>query len=95
MKGSKGMRRRTRNFRVRPRDRGKISIRRYLQRFDNRDTVIIDIDPRYQNIPHPRFHGRTGRVIGSQGRAYYVEVRDGNKIKKVLVTPEHLRPIHS
>ncbi|HDN83803.1 MAG TPA: 50S ribosomal protein L21e, partial [Candidatus Altiarchaeales archaeon] len=89
---SKGYRRRTRNLRVKPRDRGKISIRRYLQEFKEGDLVSISIDPRYQNIPHPRFNGKTGRVVGKQGRAYYVEIKDGNKIKRPLITPEHLLP---
>jgi len=90
MKGSKGYRRRTRNLRVNPRDRGKISIRRYLQKFKENDIVSINIDPRYQKIPHPRFQGKTGRVVGKQGRAYYISILDGKKEKKILVTPEHL-----
>ncbi|MBD3387551.1 MAG: 50S ribosomal protein L21e [Candidatus Altiarchaeales archaeon] len=93
MKGSDGLRRRTRNLRVKPRERGKVSIRSRLQKFDDEDRVSIRINPASQNIPHPRFNGRTGKVVGSQGRAYFVEVRDGGKSKKVLVTPEHLRRV--
>jgi large subunit ribosomal protein L21e len=90
MKGSKGYRRRSRSLKVKPRDRGKQSIRKYLQTFNLGDTVSITIDPRYQSIPHPRFQGKSGRVAGNQGRAYYVEIKDGSKKKKILVNPEHL-----
>jgi large subunit ribosomal protein L21e len=93
MKGSNGFRRRTRNLRVKPRRRGKISIRARLQRFDSDQTVSIKIDPAYQKIPHPRFNGRTGRISGNQGRAYFVEVQDGGKTKQILVSPEHLKRV--
>jgi len=91
MKGSHGIRRRTRQFKVAPRDKGKASIRARLQTFTEKDSVSIKLNPSYQNIPHPRFNGRTGRVVGQQGRAYFVEIVDGQKRKKILVTPEHLR----
>ncbi|MEA3255850.1 MAG: 50S ribosomal protein L21e [Candidatus Altiarchaeota archaeon] len=90
MKGSKGYRRKTRGLRVKTRDRGKIKIRRYMQEFKGEDRVSISIDPSYQNIPHPRFQGRSGRVVGKQGRSYFVQIRDGKKEKKILVNPEHL-----
>ena len=90
MKGSRGYRRRTRNLRVDARDRGKVRIRRYLQRFNDGDVVAISIDPSYQKMPHPRFQGGSGKVVGSQGRAYYVRIKDKNKEKMILVNPEHL-----
>jgi large subunit ribosomal protein L21e len=90
MKGSKGFRRRTRSLRIKPRERGKLKISRYLQRFNEGETVSISIDPSYQAIPHPRFKGRSGRVTGKQGRCYFVEIMDGKKKKEVLVAPEHL-----
>ena len=93
MKGSKGYRRRTRNLKVEPRDRGKIKISRYLQKFEEGDLVSISIDPSYQAIPHPRFKGRSGRITGKQGRCYYVNITDGNKKKSLIVAPEHLKPV--
>ena len=94
MKGSGGYRRRTRNLRVKPREKGKASIRATLQRFGAADRVSIKINPSSQSMPHPRFNGRTGRIVGSQGRAYFVEVADGGTSKKILVAPEHLRRVH-
>ncbi len=94
MKGSKGYRKGTRNLRVRLRDKGKTKIRDYLREFSEGDKVAIKINASYQKIPHPRFNGRIGEVAGRQGRAYYVKIKDGNKDKKVLVTPEHLISLH-
>ncbi|MBN2250941.1 MAG: 50S ribosomal protein L21e [Candidatus Altiarchaeota archaeon] len=90
MKGSKGYRRRTRGFKVKARERGKIHIKKYMKEFNETDRVSIAIDPSFQNIPHPRFQGRSGRVVGKQGRSYFVGIRDGRKEKKILVNPEHL-----
>lgn len=93
MKGSQGVRRRTRGFRARVRDKGKVRIKRYIRDFSNEDRVSIAIDPSYQNIPHPRFQGRSGKVVGKQGRAYFVGVMDGGKEKRILVNPEHLKAL--
>ncbi|ODS42303.1 MAG: 50S ribosomal protein L21e [Candidatus Altiarchaeales archaeon IMC4] len=90
MKGSKGYRRGTRKLQVGPRDRGKVKIGRYLHEFNEEDRVAITIDPSYQAIPNPRFQGKTGRIAGKQGRAYYVRIKDGQMQKEVLVAPEHL-----
>lgn len=90
MKGSQGIRRKTRKIRVKPRERGKLKIKRYLQEFLVGEKVSIKIDPKYQSIPNARYQGRTGKVVGKQGRAYYVLIKDGSKEKNILVTPEHL-----
>ena len=91
MRSSNGIRRKTRGLRIKPKDRGKIKIRKVLAKFDDDEKVAIKISPNHQNIPHPRFNGRVGKVVGKQGRAYYVAIMDGSKSKKILVTPEHLR----
>lgn len=90
MRGSCGVRRRTRGLRLKPKERGKVKIKKQMQTFKENDMASISINPSYQRIPHPRYQGRTGRIVGSQGRAYYLEIKDGGKIKKILVTPEHL-----
>jgi len=90
MKGSHGYRRETRGFRVKQRDRGKIKIKKYMREFSEKDRVSIKIDPSYQNIPHPRFQGRSGSILSKQGRAYFVKIRVGGVDKTILVNPEHL-----
>jgi large subunit ribosomal protein L21e len=93
MKGSHGYRRRTRGLKVEGRDKGKVNIKKYMRDFSENDRVAINIDPTYQNIPHPRFQGRSGKVVGKQGRAYFIEIFDGSMEKKILVNPEHLNAL--
>lgn len=87
------MRRDTRGLKVDVRERGKIHIKRYMKEFSEKDRVSINIDPTFQNIPYPRYQGRSGEIVGKQGRAYYVRIRDGGKYKTLLVNPEHLVPL--
>ncbi|NOZ81777.1 MAG: 50S ribosomal protein L21e [Candidatus Micrarchaeota archaeon] len=89
---SKGRHRRTREkFRKSPRD--KFTVTRYLQKFEIGERVSIVIDPSSQSKPFRRFYGRIGRVIGKRGRAYIVEIKDGDAIKQVITTPEHLKRV--
>ncbi|MEM2817823.1 MAG: hypothetical protein QXN39_05010 [Archaeoglobaceae archaeon] len=46
-----------------------------------------------KGMPHPRYHGRSGVVVGQRGRAYLVQIRDGGKIKTLISRPEHLRAV--
>ncbi|MCX9013726.1 MAG: 50S ribosomal protein L21e [Candidatus Methanoperedens sp.] len=73
------------------REKGLSTITRAIQQFTAGDIVNIDLDPGIQNgMPHHKFHGKTGKVVGQRGRAYLVGVRDGNSMKEVIVLPEHL-----
>ncbi|NJD51937.1 MAG: 50S ribosomal protein L21e [Candidatus Methanoperedens sp.] len=75
------------------REKGLSPISRAIQEFQEGDIVNIDLDPSIQNgMPHPKFQGRTGRVMTQRGRAYIVEVRDGGLMKEVIILPEHLTP---
>ena len=73
--------------------REKFTVTKYLREFDIGSYVAIVIDPSSQKQPFHRFHGLTGKIIGKRGRAYIVEVRDGNKIKQVFAKPEHLKEV--
>jgi large subunit ribosomal protein L21e len=92
-KASKGGRRRTRNvMQKRARERGLSTITRAFQKFDVGEKASVSLDPSiHKGQPHVRFHGRTGVVVGTQGEAYMLEVRDGGKTKRIIVRPEHLR----
>jgi len=61
-----------------------------MQEFREGDVVSISINPRFQNIPHPRFQGKSGKIVKKQGRAYYVQIKDKNKVKEIISNPEHL-----
>ncbi|MFQ6051360.1 MAG: 50S ribosomal protein L21e [Candidatus Hydrothermarchaeota archaeon] len=91
---SKGFRSKTRKkLRKHVRKKGLTPISKVIQSFDVGERVHVVIDPGiHKGQPHPRFHGKTGKVLGNQGRAYLVEIRDGKMMKKIIVGPEHLKP---
>jgi large subunit ribosomal protein L21e len=93
MKSSKGMNKRTRGIlRRTPRQRGLSPITRCFQKYELGQQATIILDPSIRKgRPHTCFHGKTGRVVGNQGRAYLMDVKIGNKVKQVVVLPEHLR----
>ena len=95
MKKSRGSRRGTRKkLRKSPRQRGMPPVTKFLQSFDVGETVAIKIDPSvHEGMPDPKFHGRTGKVIGQQGKAYLVQVRDGGMMKTLIVAPVHLKRV--
>jgi len=67
-------------------------ITKKIQTFHEDDMVHIIIDPSvHKGQPHPRFHGQTGKVAEKRGRAYIVAINDGNKAKKLIIRPEHLK----
>jgi len=79
-------------FQKRARDRGLSPITRIFQQFEVGEKASVNIDPSiHKGQPHVRFHGRTGTVTGSRGKAYLLKVRMGGKEKEIIVRPEHLR----
>jgi large subunit ribosomal protein L21e len=75
-----------------PRERGASPPQRSIAEFETGQKVHLSIDP---SVPdgrfHPRFNGHTGEVVGTQGRAFKVEITDGGKTKTLIVTAAHLR----
>lgn len=94
MKKSKGYRARTRQLlRKKPREKGKIGLSRLLHEYVAGDKVVIKIESAVRKgMPHRRYHGKIGVVKEKRGRAYVVDVPQGNKIKTIIVRPEHLKP---
>ena len=90
-----GLRQGTRSIlRKSKREKGRIFINRIMHQYQPGDRVAIVLDGAQQGgMPHRRFPGRTGKITGSQGRAFVVSVKDGNMMKTVVARPEHLRPI--
>ncbi|MBN1324323.1 MAG: 50S ribosomal protein L21e [Methanotrichaceae archaeon] len=73
------------------RARGISPVVRAIQEFEEGDAVHIKIDPsRHCGMPNPKFHGKTGKVVGKRGRAFVLTVRDGDAHKMVIAFPEHL-----
>lgn len=81
-----------RRLTLRAGERGKIDLRKALQSFVLGDRVLISPSAQNQkNIPHRRFFGISGVVIGKKGKAYTVEVVQGAAQKRVDLLPVHLR----
>ncbi|MCP4762669.1 MAG: 50S ribosomal protein L21e [archaeon] len=89
-----GARTRTRSvFRKNVRDRGLKSLRRFMITYEVGDKVDIIVDPAYQKrgMPHKRFQGKTGTIVGIRGRCFEVKVKDINKEKMLIIGKEHIR----
>jgi large subunit ribosomal protein L21e len=87
-----GMRKKTRDkLSKKVRARGISPVVRAIQDFKEGDKVHVLIDPsKHKGMPHPKFHGKTGEVIGKRGRAFVLKVADGDASKTVIAIPEHL-----
>ncbi|MEM5882731.1 MAG: 50S ribosomal protein L21e [Candidatus Aenigmatarchaeota archaeon] len=93
VKKSRGIRTKTRE-KLRQKAGYRPTITKFLQEFKEGQKVAIVQEPSsHSGMPHPRFKGRVGKVIGKRGKSYIVEITDGNKIKKIISKPEHLKAV--
>ena len=98
VKAPQGLRHRTRKvFSKSVRERGAVPpLSRILINYMPGDRVYIVADPAiHKAMPHRRYHGKVGTVVGKRGRAYIVQLKVGSKIKTLFLLPEHLRPAFS
>jgi large subunit ribosomal protein L21e len=88
-----GIRKKTRYKLKKPlRRRGIIPVTALIQKFEIGQKVHVVCEPSTQKgMPHRRFHGKTGTVIGRRGRAWLLEVSDGATTKVVIARPQHLK----
>lgn len=88
-----GYRRKTRHLmRKNVRDKGKISLTAYFQKYKDGDMVTLFAEPGVQNsLYNLRFHGKVGMIVGQQGDCYKVQIHDGGKQKIVITHPIHLK----
>ncbi|MEM2123704.1 MAG: 50S ribosomal protein L21e [Candidatus Bathyarchaeia archaeon] len=91
---SKGFRSKTRSLlRKDPRESGKIGLSRLLCNYKTGEKVLIKIDPSiHKGMPHSRYHGLIGTIMEQRGRSYVVNVSMGEREKKLIIRPEHLKP---
>ena len=85
---SMGPRRRSRNIK----SSRRLSVSDWIKELNVGDVVHIDIKPSVHPVPHRRYRGKTGRIVEIRGHAYVVEVKLGNKTKKLILKAPHLRP---
>lgn len=88
-----GFRRKTRHKLSKSvRTKGKLSLRNYFQTFKTGDRVCLVGEPSiHEGMYFPRFNGHAGKVVGTQGRCYLVEISDFGMMKKLIVHPVHLK----
>jgi len=89
-----GPRKKTRyKFKKDLRRRGILPVTAAIRNFEMGQKVHIVCEPSIQKgMPHRRFHGKTGTVVGQRGRAWLVEIPDGNATKLVISRTQHLKP---
>lgn len=89
-----GPRKKTRyKFKKALRSRGIAPVTTLIREYEPGQRVHIVIDPSiHGGMPHRRFHGRTGTIVGKRGRSWLLEIKDGNATKIVIARPQHLKP---
>lgn len=92
MKHHGGFRRKTRaKFTKHYKTKGKISLKKFFQTFKEGERVVLKAEVAYQKgMYYPRFHGRSGLIMGKQGECFLVLTKDGKKEKLLIVHPVHL-----
>jgi len=95
VKASQGLRHRTRKVMMKNvREKGAVPpLSRIMIPYKVGDKVHVDVDPAiHKGMPHRRYIGKTGIIVGFRGRALIVEVSIGSKTKKLFLLPEHVKP---
>jgi len=86
---SHGPRRRTRE---KFRKTTRMTVNQFVREFAEGSHVAIDIESgSHAGMPFRRFQGLTGTVTGRRGRAYIIQISDGDKTKTIISNPEHLK----
>lgn len=90
-----GFRRKTRHKLAKNiREKGKVSLAKYFQKFSVGEKITLIAEPSvHMGMYYPRFYGKSGIVVGSRGRCYEVEIKDGSLTKTLIVHPVHLKKI--
>ncbi|MGV8162316.1 MAG: 50S ribosomal protein L21e [Candidatus Nanoarchaeia archaeon] len=74
--------------------KGKVSLKRYLSEFKDGDRVSLTIEPAiHEGIYCPRFAGKSGTIISKRGTCYEVKIKDFTKEKILIVHPVHMRKL--
>jgi len=76
------------------RQKGKISLTKFFQSFENGQKVRLLADSAVQGgLYHRRMHGKVGIVTGKQGRCFHVAVKDHSMTKTFIIHPVHLEAV--
>lgn len=88
-----GMRRKSRyKFKRDRRQKGKLSLRKYLEEYKAGDKVVLDPDSIVQKgIFEHKWIGRSGIVSKKLGNCYEVIIYEKGNEKKLIIHPIHLK----
>ena len=89
------IRRKTRHkLSKKPRQKGKISLSKYFQKFENNEKVVLVAEPSVsKGTYHPRYYGKLGKILSKEGSCYKVLVKDQGKEKELTIHPVHLKKV--
>ena len=76
---------------LRRRNRTRTTIGAIMREFREGSKVSIEPKSGFSGMPHPRYRGLTGVVVGKRGVACIVSVEVGNAVKRLIIPPVHLR----
>ena len=75
------------------REKGKLGLSSYFKKIeDGADVALVTNEGIRVSYPR-RLKGMSGKVAGSRGKFKLVEIKDGNKLKTLIVHPVHLRKL--
>lgn len=67
-----------------------LSIKTIIKEFDVGEKVAVVPKGTFRDIPHPRYRGKIGTVLGKRGSAYVIKVRTMNATRTLIVPAKHL-----
>lgn len=73
------------------REKGKIRLSNYFQKFDKGERVAIKMELSLRPKFPKRLQGRSGVVEKKRGSHYIIKINDLNKEKTYIIHPVHLR----
>lgn len=73
--------------------RGKISLSKYFQEFKEGERVAVFREHSENPAFSKRIQGLCGVITGKRGKAYIVDIKEGNKIKMHIIKPVHLKKL--
>lgn len=73
------------------REKGKIRLSKYFQKFEEGDKVTVVKDAGEMSSFPETLQGRTGKIETKRGKAYIVKIFDKNQEKRYIIHPVHLK----
>lgn len=93
MPRSRGYRRRTRSLLTKD-STSEQGLSYVMREYNVNDKVIIKINPSIvKGMPHRRYHGKIGIVEKIMRRSLLIDVKVGDKTKKIIARLEHVKPL--